>query len=106
MRERGIEENHAEFGWLEGVIDKLVADESDDGERIKQEWEEAMRTIDLPVLETTEQLGTISMISGVARPAPTSASTSIRPTASIPARKRSEPPTRATLHSRGAKRSG
>lgn len=55
MRERDLSFEDTKHAWIESAIDKLVDDESDQGERRKQEWELAMLKVKFPVRETTQQ---------------------------------------------------
>jgi hypothetical protein len=56
LRERRIDAQDEEWRWLDGEIERLVADDSDNGERIRQEWEEVMLKLQFPVDVSTEQL--------------------------------------------------
>jgi len=55
MRERDLNFEDAKHAWIESAIDELVDDESEQGERRKQEWELAMLKVKFPVHETTQQ---------------------------------------------------
>lgn len=56
MTERGLDAQGEEFRWASAEIDRLVADESDEGEREKQRWEENMLEIKFPVVTTAADL--------------------------------------------------